>query len=172
MPAASDSSRNLCKHNLAVEVLRTTGTLRLTAFGYSMLPALWPGEVLTVKAKSLDQIQRGDVVLFAREGRFFIHRNLGPTKTHCELRLLTRGDAMPHPDEPVTADELLGKIEGVERGARQMAVPACTVVRRCVGLLLAYSCRARSLALRWRAWRSPTAQTIQPDVVSDQLWVR
>lgn len=172
MAAASDSSRNLCKHNLALEVLRTTGTLRLTAFGYSMLPSIWPGEILTVKAKSLDQIQRGDVVLFTREGRLFIHRNLGQTKTLLELRLRTRGDAMPHPDEPVSAYELLGRIESVERDSQEVPVPACTLARRCAGLLLAHSNRLRSLTLRWHAWRSPTAQTREQEVVPEQLWVQ
>jgi phage repressor protein C with HTH and peptisase S24 domain len=66
--------REHSKHNLAVEVLQKTGVLRLTAFGYSMLPTLFPGDILTVKAELLPAIQTGDVVLFTRQGRFFIHR--------------------------------------------------------------------------------------------------
>jgi hypothetical protein len=39
-----------------------------------MLPTLWPGELLTIQAQSLDQVQPTEVVLFSREGRFCIHR--------------------------------------------------------------------------------------------------
>ena len=69
-------SREQHKHLLASEVLRASGTLRLTAPGHSMLPTLWPGDLLTVEARSIDQVQAGDVVLFTRENRFFVHRVL------------------------------------------------------------------------------------------------
>lgn len=72
----SVQSRDQFKQSLAAEVLWTTGSLRLAAFGYSMLPTLWPGDLLTIQAQSFDQIQAADVVLFARVERFFIHRVL------------------------------------------------------------------------------------------------
>jgi signal peptidase len=147
----SQQTRDQSKHNLAVEILRKTGSLRLTAFGNSMLPALFPGDILTIEAASLAEIQTGDVVLFARRGRFFIHRNLRPLQRGSETLLLTRGDAMPHPDEPVTANELLGRVVTFERGPRPATVPRCSLLRRFAGLLLAYSSRLRSLALRWHA---------------------
>jgi hypothetical protein len=62
--------REHSKHSLAVEVLRRTGVLRLTAFGYSMLPTLFPGDLLNVHAEPLSAIQTGDVVLFARQVDF------------------------------------------------------------------------------------------------------
>jgi len=147
----SQQNRDQSKHNLAVEVLRKTGVLRLTAFGNSMLPTLFPGDILTIKAQPLPAIQTGDVVLFVRQGRFFIHRNLRSLQKGSETLLLTRGDAMPHPDEPVSAEELLGRIVRFERGTRRASVPRCSLLRRSVGLLLAYSGRLRSLALRWQA---------------------
>jgi len=50
-------SREQLKHNLAAEALRTAGKFRLAAFGYSMLPTLWPGEVLTIQVQSLEQVR-------------------------------------------------------------------------------------------------------------------
>ena len=142
-------TRAQSRNNLAVEVLRKTGTLRLSAFGYSMLPTLYPGEILTIKREGLGVIQPGDVVLYARAGRFFIHRNLRSVQRGSETVLVTRGDAMPRPDEPVVASELLGKVISVGEGGRTRPVQSCTVLRRAVGLVLAYSGRLRSLALRW-----------------------
>jgi hypothetical protein len=158
-------AREQSKHNLAVEVLRSTGMLRLTAFGHSMLPTLFPGDILTVKAEPLPEIQVGDVVLFARQGRFFIHRNLRHLGPASSTLLLTRGDSMPHADEPVTADELLGKIVTFERGNHPPApVPPCSAGRRLAGLILAYSGRLRSLALRWHE-RTLRADLAQPGYV-------
>jgi signal peptidase I len=144
-PEARYQSRN----NLAVEVLQKTGALRLSAFGYSMLPTLYPGDILDIRREALSAIQPGDVVLYAREGRFFIHRNLCAVSTRSQTALVTRGDAMPHADEPVLPEELLGKVVSLERGAETRVVPPCTSWRRAVGLALAYSGRLRSLVLRW-----------------------
>lgn len=155
----SAQSQNQFKHSLAAEVLRSTGWVRLAALGNSMLPALWPGDFVTIQAASLDQIQTGDVVLFARDRRFFIHRALRKVQLRSETRLLTRGDAMPKADAPVAAEELLGKVVFVERGSRpSIQVPACSLLRRCLGLTLAYFASVRSIALRWHVRRSPAAR--------------
>jgi signal peptidase I len=151
--------RDQFKHTLATEILRSSGTLRLYAFGNSMLPTLWPGDRLTIRQRSIEQVLPGDVVLFAREGRFFIHRVLQKMELDSHPQLLTRGDAMPDADAPVLAEELLGKIVSIEtlRG-RQLSVPRCSRARRWMGLALAYSARMRSLALRWHGRGTNTRQ--------------
>jgi hypothetical protein len=167
----SQQTRGQSKHNLAVEVLRKTGMLRLTAFGCSMLPTLFPGDILTIQAEPLAEIEKGDVVLFARQGRFFIHRNLRSVQRGSEMLLLTRGDAMPHADEPVTAAELLGKIIRFERGTHQAPVPQCSWLHRAIGLLIAYSSKLRSLALRWHA-RKLQAGTASSEFVAGEALPR
>lgn len=150
------------KQSLAAEVLRTTGTVRLGALGYSMLPTLWPGDLLTIEAKSFDQVRVGDVVLFVREDRFFIHRILRKDDLAAGKYLVTRGDAMPEADTPVYPGELLGKVVSVESDDQAFVVPACSGLRRQVGLLLAHSGRLRSLALRCHDWRGRTRRTNLP----------
>jgi hypothetical protein len=147
-------SREQLKHNLAAEVLQTAGNFKLAAFGYSMLPTLWPGELLTIQAQSLDQVQPSEVVLFSREGRFFIHRVVRKLQIRPEARLITRGDALPSLDATVFPIEFLGKIVSVRRGDRDIPVPPCSRWRRSIGLALTFSVRLRSLALRWHTWRS------------------
>lgn len=155
-------ARDQHKRSLAAELLRTTGTVRLSALGYSMLPTLWPGDLLTIEAKSFDQVQVGDVVLFAREDRFFIHRILRKDDLEGRKYLVTRGDAMPDADAPVSPGELLGKVVCTEYGDQQFLVPACTGLRRRVGVLLAHSARLRSLALRCHDWRGRSRGTKLP----------
>ncbi len=60
---------------------------------------------------------------------------------------------MPEADAPVLPEELLGKVVATEFSAGRVAVPACSRLRRQIGLMLAHSDRLRSLALRWHAWR-------------------
>jgi hypothetical protein len=164
--AEDHDTRDQSRNNLAVEVLRKTGTLRLSAFGYSMLPTLYPGDILTIKRETLGAIQAGNVVLYERDGRFFIHRNLRSVQRSSETALVTRGDSMPHPDEPVVASELLGKVISIGDGGEARPVPPCTAWRRTVGLVLAYSGRLRSLALRWHKSRTNASA---PEFVSGEV---
>lgn len=151
-------SREPHKHSLAAEVLRETGKLRLVARGHSMLPVLWPGDLLNIEAASFDQVCSGDVVLFTREDRFFVHRIV----RRCEARdesmrpsLVTRGDSMPEADAPVFPEELLGRVVSFQRhGERAAPIPKCSRWRRSLGLMLAYGDRLRGVALRVHGWRT------------------
>ncbi len=170
MPQFAET-RDRIKHNLATEVLRAAGGVQLAAFGYSMLPTLWPGDLLQVQAASFAQVEAGEVVLFAREGRFFVHRVLQRMDGDAQQFLITRGDALPAPDAFVKPDEVLGRVTTVRRKDRDIPVPGCTVARRGLGLLLTASVRLRSLALRWQAWHSPAAEA-QSELTPKQVLTR
>jgi hypothetical protein len=104
---------------MASEVLRSAGQLRLRVNGWSMLPAVMPGDTLVLERASIDDVAEGEIVLFHRERRFFIHRAV--RKADHKGELLTRGDAMIRPDPPVKRHELLGKILWIERNGRRVA---------------------------------------------------
>jgi len=105
------------KCELAADTLRSSGSLRLQVTGWSMLPSIWPGDTLVVKRVKYHAVSEGDIVLFRRDRRLFAHRVVtkagGPVDG-----ILTRGDAMPAPDSPVSADELLGKVSFILRNGR------------------------------------------------------
>jgi signal peptidase I len=109
---------------LAAEVLRSFGCLRFVATGWSMLPMVWPGDVLLVDRVSPDQLQPGDVALVGRGGRLCAHR-VASTPKHSESRYwITQGDAMAVPDDPVTESDLLGRVSHLIRGGRRLVVSA------------------------------------------------
>jgi len=112
------------KCELASEILRSFGTLRFAAAGWSMLPALWPGDVLVINLVSSDQIQIGDIVLVGREGRLFAHRVVAETQDSSSPRWITQGDALPAPDFPVNQTELLGRVTSIVRAGETFPVPA------------------------------------------------
>lgn len=109
---------------LASEVLRSFGTLRFAATGWSMLPSVWPGETLVVERVSQDQVRVGDVVLVGREGRLCAHRVVEKVDGADCHQWITQGDALPVPDRPVAEKELLGRVAYLIRGGKLMTVPA------------------------------------------------
>jgi signal peptidase I len=115
-------TREECKCSLAAEVLRIWGRLRLRACGTSMLPTLWPGDLLTIRSHAFEQAGPGDIVLYMRAGRLFVHRIVRRSGSGPQAFLITRGDCMPKNDPPVREAELLGRVTHV-RHCGSLMVP-------------------------------------------------
>jgi signal peptidase I len=101
--------------SLAAEALRSRGVLKLRAAGVSMLPTLWPGDLLTVQCLREEEVEPGEIVLYMRSDRFFVHRIVSQNPGQDNGSLITRGDCMPADDPPIGRSELLGKITEVQR---------------------------------------------------------
>jgi len=146
-----DVAREENKCKLAEQVLRSCGQLHLCATGTSMLPTLWPGDLLTVRRQPFSRVLPGDLILYTRYNRFFIHRVIKRlVQDRCQM-LVARGDALPEPDIPVSAHEFLGTVTAIKRD-RQMPTQA-TSRSRLNSLLGTLFCRCdflRGLALRLR----------------------
>lgn len=106
------------KCELAAEVLRSCGILRLRVTGWSMLPAVWPGDTLLVESAGPGTTREGDIVLFGVERRLFVHRVV---KDLGDSRFLTRGDAMCAPDPIIDGNQLLGRVSAIQRNGRRIA---------------------------------------------------
>jgi hypothetical protein len=131
------------KCDLAGEVLRTFGSLRFAATGWSMLPAIWPEDTLVVERVGCDEVQVGTVVLVGRDGRLCAHRVV--SRTNPCTYLITQGDAMPGPDRPVIESELLGRVGYLIRAGKRIDVRTKLSV---VELLIAKIIRRSFLAAR------------------------
>lgn len=109
------------KCELAGEALRTSGRLRLEVTGWSMLPSVWPGDTLVIESATSDGVSEGDIVLFGRDRRLFAHRVVPGKSDQRDRGILTRGDAMPQADPPVSENELLGKVSHIVRNGKCIA---------------------------------------------------
>ncbi len=142
MVDVSDAHELKC--DLAADVIRRFGVLRLRVNGFSMLPSIWPGDVVSVSGADQGPYRPGDVVLYARNGRLFVHRLVevgGETA-------VTRGDALLDLDPPVCAGDVLGRVESIERGGSRVAVAReVTWGRRVVGVVLGQSGRLVRLSV-------------------------
>jgi signal peptidase I len=108
---------NALKCELAEEVLRSSGSLRLRVTGWSMLPTVMPGDTLLIKRTPGNAVLEGDIVLFGRDRRFFVHRVVAKSLAH-NAELVTRGDAMSAPDPPVPESDLLGRVSFILRNGK------------------------------------------------------
>ncbi|MGA8214526.1 MAG: S24 family peptidase [Candidatus Sulfotelmatobacter sp.] len=140
------------KLGLTVAMLRLSGTVRLQAWGVSMLPSLWPGDLLTIQSATQDEIVPGDIVLVMRDNRLCVHRLVERRRDQDCFSWTTRGDAMPHNDPPVAASELLGRVSGVRRANRSF-VPSrrLSPLQSALACMLCRSNLFRNLTLRIHA---------------------
>jgi hypothetical protein len=149
-PQTHDESR--CR--LAAAALRSWGTLTLRATGISMLPTLWPGDLLTVQFLEPEQALIGEIVLYMRQGRFFIHRVVKQGAALGETALITRGDCMSEDDPPVGRRELLGKITEVRRGSVVfLPAPTLSVFSKLVAWMFCHWGLFRRIGLRLWSYR-------------------
>jgi Peptidase S24-like len=127
--------------DLAAEVLLSSGRLQFRAKGASMLPALWPGDLVTIHSASIDQIRGGEIVLFRADRQLCLHRVVRKSRGV----LITRGDSVRCDDEPVHPHDILGRLVGVQRGRSRFAPRER--LTRCQEFLLLLMTQSRRLTL-------------------------
>jgi signal peptidase I len=151
--ASSEAKRLLC-----VEVVRSFGEAKLAITGTSMLPVIWPGDILEVRAQSVAEIFGGQVVVVERQGYLVAHRVVRKLEQNGETILVTRGDRLRRPDPPVSSQEVLGCVTAVLRGNRRK-LPRMTLGCLVASWILCRSEFATRAFLRLAAFRrrpSPT----------------
>lgn len=170
LPDATRSSWSAEGSALVAETLRTSGCSRLRVRGESMLPALWPGDVVEIARCSPEDVRPGEIVLALRDGRLFLHRLLASCKPN---GFLLRGDSMPGPDPRFPPGALLGRLVrrvGKERGVAALTHSRWLAVKcsRALGTLLCHCGPARRLALRLHSRRNVSARAVRiPPTATD-----
>jgi signal peptidase I len=160
-------ARDESRCSLAAEALRSWGTLKVRANGVSMLPTLWPGDVLTVQSILPEQVEPGEIVLYMRQDRFFIHRIVSRDVTRDKAFLVTRGDCMFEDDPPVGRSELLGRIVEVRRaGSIFMPARKLSWSRRLLAWLFCHWSLFRRVGLRFGAYRRENSDQVESTFVS------
>ena len=138
-PQHSDESVANCPQQLFIdmstELLRQGKNVRFQAPGQSMHPAIKEGETITVAPVAPFNIKRGDILLYLAGMKVIAHRVVRikrekndsatqPTshsKTlNPQLVFILRGDASGTCDDPVEAQQILGKVVSVEKRGRSI----------------------------------------------------
>jgi signal peptidase I len=130
--------------NPIAEKLRADGSVCFRVLGASMFPWIRSGDLVFVRSFSYEQASRGDVVLYEREGRLFVHRVIKSAVVGTGAKpsgaLITKGDALDGEDEAVTRAEFLGRVIRLHRGDRHIDMES--MGRVMIGRLIARFSRA------------------------------
>lgn len=154
---------HVLKCELASEVLRSSGMLRVQVTGWSMLPAVWPGDMLVIESANSRDISEGDIVLFGRDGRLFVHRVVAKAGTIDHTQFVTQGDGMKHPDPPVTSSQLLGKVSLIMRDGKCLAPKSSlSFSERTVAALVRRSDSAARVLIGVHGMRQNSREQVSP----------
>jgi hypothetical protein len=115
-------SKQEARLDLAAEVLHRFGEVRFVAHGSSMIPSIYPGDLLTVRSESIADARRGEIVLFLLGGRFFVHRVVRKWPERNRVVFATCGDALAQEDPSVDGTQLLGRVTSILRRGRSVKV--------------------------------------------------
>jgi peptidase S24-like protein len=149
---------NALRSFLVAEVLRRGGHVRVRVRirGESMLPTLWPGDLVEIESCSLENVRPGEIVLAQHDERLVLHRLVA---CHRPNGFLLRGDSVPSPDPVLPPEALLGRLvsrghDGQTTAARALRQWFSVRGARVLGVLFCYCGIARSLALKVHGWRT------------------
>ena len=152
---AAPQSRDSFKLELAAEILRKFAEVRFVARGTSMLPAIYPGDCLTVRSFG-DAVPRcGEIVLCRRAGEFRVHRIVRLLEEGPATLYVLRGDALTDDDPAIPARELLGRVTSLVRRGKPYELNAATLVQqRVLRLIVRRSKIAAAILLGWQAMQA------------------
>ena len=122
--ALSPQSLNFAR--VCIDLLRSGKRVRFRAPGYSMYPTILNGDEITVEPIKSDAIKVGDIILYRDQESLIAHRVVkieikNETQSSVlspESRFTLRGDARPACDDPVAAEQVLGKVVRIETNGR------------------------------------------------------
>ena len=104
---------------LMLAVLGRGVPFRFRARGWSMVPFIRDGDVITIAPFQEKNPNLGDIVAFTRptESRLVVHRIVNRRGS----AFIIQGDSVPdHPDGAIPAEELLGKVIRIERNSHRV----------------------------------------------------
>ena len=114
--------------SLVEEVLRGARSARVRVHGSSMIPAIWPGDVIAIEPADAASIKVNEIAVFTRKGRLFAHRVIQVGATG----LTTRGDSLSQSDAPVARSEILGRVTLVMRRHRRVPVDRASAATKSI----------------------------------------
>jgi signal peptidase I len=134
---ASDTDRNgvwiddaKILPELISDLLTDGRKVRFCAPGDSMYPTILNGDEITVESIKPEAINVGDIILYRNKNSVIAHRVVrteNKSESHFQSLVLTpqthfifRGDAAVVFDDPVSAEQILGKVICVEREGRRV----------------------------------------------------
>ena len=106
-----DSEYRLVTQKLIRESLFAEGIVRLRVISDSMAPLINIDDFVIIEKSALEEYRCGDIVVIDRKGHLITHRLVRKGVKNW----YTKGDRFHALDEPVSFDELIGKVIEIEK---------------------------------------------------------
>ena len=117
----SSVSANHLLLDLSTELLGGGKRVRFRAPGRSMYPTIRENEAITVEPVKPQDVKVGDIILYRSDESVVAHRVIEIEKGRGDaLRFILREDTWGTLDQPVEAEQILGKVVSVERAGRNI----------------------------------------------------
>lgn len=111
-----DKDQRKVLRDLADELLDKGTSLRVEASGYSMYPAISPGNIIIIKPVPREELKCGMIIAWKRENDMVVHRLVLAYESDGERYFITRGDSCRSSDKPVSGDMIAGRVEAIYKG--------------------------------------------------------
>jgi signal peptidase I len=95
------------------ELLNDGYNVRISTRGPSMFPLIRTGDKITISPEK--KLSLGDIIVYKRDEQMVCHRLARVFEKDGIKYYQTRGDAFFSFDEPVTSDQILGRVTKIER---------------------------------------------------------
>lgn len=109
-------------HSLRKEAISKGHSVKTIASGTSMYPFLRKGDLLTIEPVLMDEIKRGDVVVFESEEKWIAHRVIKIHSNDGLAEFTTRGDARVSTDPPVRQENYIGLVSYLVRNNKSISL--------------------------------------------------
>jgi hypothetical protein len=106
-----------------IKMLGEGRTVAVTAGGFSMWPAIRPGDTVVIGPRGEGPPAAGQIVALRRDGGFVLHRITRVITDSGRMLIVTCGDAAARADEPAGPETIIGVVLSVTRAGRQLSPP-------------------------------------------------
>jgi signal peptidase len=152
--------RSALGRELVADLAHSFGEVRLKVSGASMMPAVWPGDVITVRRRDVAELRPGQIVLYRQEQKLVAHRIVCVRGD----RVTTRGDSLRYDDPPIRESDIVGQVVCLHRNGRRVHLKqsfwqrvSSSILRRsdfCMRMALRLGGRLRRPASEEMSWAS------------------
>ena len=110
---------NIFLKEVSLSLLAEGKSLRIKTTGYSMFPAIRPGNIVIIaRVKNRSNLTAGDIVVFKRDSDFILHRLTDIRHQDDNTIFITQGDSSVNEDKPITADKIIAVVTTIETKRR------------------------------------------------------
>jgi len=114
-------SKKKALRELVSRLLEEGISIRIPADGYSMFPAIHPGDAIRISpVNDPGTLSRGEIVAWKREHDLVVHRLISIKCLEDRMVFITRGDSSMNSDQPILPELLAGRVTMIEKKGKKL----------------------------------------------------